>query len=499
MVTTPDIQNAIQQLEVKWNDPSARNGLFGNILKTVNIKNIRAINTEIDLAFPVTVISGTNGSGKTTVLQICSTAYSKNVGGKYYTLGYWIKAGLTGETPAIQEPAEIIFSFWDGSPALKFYHSDKRNRWEYPRRKKAERNVEFLKISDFVPRIEKRDKVNTTRSKIEIKNSEEIDSNIVQSISRVLNISYEEASEHSVGTSKNTWTEILPTVKRDNIIYSESHMGAGEQKVMRLIQDLEKLPKKSLILLEEPEITLHPDAQRGLAWYLMTLSYRQGHQIIVTTHSPEIFETFPKQARILLLRDNNGVQCLSKVPYLKAARELSSSVKTNKDIILVEDKVAQAFLTEILQRHNRSLLEQSSIVPIGNTKDVLRTVKSFREQNIRAVGVRDPDIGEDTATGLFSLPGDKAPESLLLDSENIARAEKFVDSIIEAFERAKVQGNGLTGSKWSKKIFEVLPNEAGIDVDHLADRLTLAWFSEPNNDEAAKTVVEKIKSCLEKD
>ncbi len=110
MVTTPDIQKAIQQLEVKWNDSSARNGLFGNILKTVNIKNIRAINTEIDLAFPVTVISGTNGSGKTTVLQICSTAYSKNIGGKYYTLGYWIKSALTGETPAIQEQAEIIFS-----------------------------------------------------------------------------------------------------------------------------------------------------------------------------------------------------------------------------------------------------------------------------------------------------------------------------------------------------------------------------------------------------
>lgn len=499
MVTTPDIQKAIQQLEDKWNNPSARNGLFGNILKTVNIKNIRAINTEIDLAFPVTVISGTNGSGKTTVLQICSTAYSKNVGGRYYTLGYWIKAGLTGETPAIQEPAEIIFSFWDESPTLKFYHSDKRNRWEYPRRKKAERNVEFLKISDFVPRIEKRDQVNTTRSKIEIKNSEEIDSNIVQSISRVLSIPYEEASEHSVGTSKNTWTEILPTVKRDNIVYSESHMGAGEQKVVRLIQDLEKLPEKSLVLLEEPEITLHPDAQRGLAWYLMTLSCRQGHQIIVTTHSPEIFETFPKQARILLLRDKNGVQCLSNVPYLKAARELSSSVKTNKDIILVEDIVAQAFLTEIFQRHDRSLLEQSSIVPVGNTKDVLLMVKSFREQNIRAVGVRDPDIGEDTATGLFSLPGDKAPESLLLDPENIARAEQYVNGIKDAFERAKVQGHSLTGSKWSKKIFEVLPNEIRIGVDHLADRLTLAWFSEPNNNEAAKTVVEKIKICLEKD
>ncbi len=115
------------------------------------------------------------------------------------------------------------------------------------------------------------------------------------------------------------------------------------------------------------------------------------------------------------------------------------------------------------------------------------------------VGVRDPDIGEDTAIGLFSLPGDKAPESLLLDSENITRAEKYQNGILDAFEKAKVQGNGLEGSKWFKKIFEILPNELGIDADRLADRLTLAWFSEQTNYRAAKTVVEKIKSCLEKD
>ncbi len=62
-----------------------------------------------------------------------------------------------------------------------------------------------------------------------------------------------------------------------------------------------------------------------------------------------------------------------------------------------------------------------------------------------------------------------------------------------------MQGNGLTGSKLSKKIFEVLPNEAGIDSDRLTDRLTLAWLSEPTNNEAAKTAVENIKSCLEAD
>lgn len=37
MTKMQDIQNEIQQLEEKWNDATARDGLFGNILKTVKI------------------------------------------------------------------------------------------------------------------------------------------------------------------------------------------------------------------------------------------------------------------------------------------------------------------------------------------------------------------------------------------------------------------------------------------------------------------------------
>ncbi len=498
MVTTNDIETAIKKINDKWNNLSAREGLFGNILKTVDLNNIRGmVNMNIQFTWPVTVIGGTNGSGKTTILQICSTAYSKNKGGRYHTLGSWIRAGLSEETPAIKNPATVKFDFWDQTPNLDIYYSEKRRRWEYPRRRKAERYVEFIGTANFTPRIEKKDRVHSFRSKLEIKDSTTIKPEILQSISRVLGITYEEGKEYSVGTSTGKWTEILPSIQRGNTIYSEPHMGAGEQKIVRLIQFLEKLPKKSLILLEEPELTLHPDAQRGLAWYLMKLSIRQGHQIIIATHSTEIFEAFPEQARILLIRDQNGVQCLPKVPYLRAARELSSSVKTNKYIILVEDEVAQSFLTEIIRRHNRSLLEQSCIVPIGNTDDIYRMVSSLRQQEVRAVGVRDPDIGQDIATGLFSLPGDEAPESLLLNNDNITRAESYIDGIQDAFEKARVQGNNLKGSKYSKKIFEALPHEIGIEKERLADRLTLAWLRK--NDQAAKTLVKEITSCLEID
>lgn len=137
-------------------------------------------------------------------------------------------------------------------------------------------------------------------------------------------------------------------------------MGAGEQKVVRLISTLEALPEKSLVLLEEPEISLHPDAQRGLAWYLMTLGRRKGHQIIIATHSTDIFEALPSKARVLIVRDKEGKpEILHNVKYLTAARELSSQLRTNNDLILVEDPVAKIMLQEAFRRHGRDLLDSA--------------------------------------------------------------------------------------------------------------------------------------------
>jgi hypothetical protein len=274
-------------------------------------------------------------------------------------------------------------------------------------------------------------------------------------------------------------------------------MGAGEQKVVRLVQKLEAIPDKAMILLEEPEITLHPDAQRGLAWYLMTLSARKGHQIIIATHSSEIFDTMPQESRILLVRNGVKVEALHKVPYLRAARELSRTIRTNKSLILVEDEVAKAFLEEMLRRHNRPVFDNTCVVPVGNTDDVNRMVKSLRTQQVKVIGVRDPDIGANEEAGLLSLPGEKAPEELLLGNENIEEAEKVLSGITDAFNRAKASGLGLAGSKWAKKVFSALPGELSASREFISDRLTLAWLA--RHESEAKVLVGQIEKALEGD
>ncbi|MCY1215327.1 AAA domain, putative AbiEii toxin, Type IV TA system [compost metagenome] len=494
MATAADIAKEVEEISKIWANPMARNGLYGNILKSTQIHAVRGISSNFEFLWPVTAIAGTNGSGKTTILQLCSAAYVKPGGGRNYKIGEWVRNALKDETPAFGAESSVGFSFWNDAPGFSIPYRKDRTRWDYPRRNNPERLVQFFGISTFAPRIERKDRLHVFRSQIEVTHSAPFDNQLLSSISKVLGVSYDSGKMQTVGLEKGGWTDDLPLIQRGECGYAEPHMGAGEQKVIRLMRALEALPQKSLVLLEEPEITLHPDAQRGLAWYLMNLARRKGHQIILTTHSTELFEALPEEARALIVRRKTGVDIISRAPYIAAARELSGVAKTNKDLILVEDAVAKGFLSDILVRHDKVLFKNTCIVPVGNTHDVYQLVQKFRDEGMRAIGVRDPDIGGAPANKVFSLPGDLAPEELLIGDNNIAATEKLMNGIGEAFDRAKIAGLGLNGSKWAKKVFPALANEMTVDLEKLRDRLTIAWLSE--NDPEAKDLASRIKLAL---
>lgn len=494
MANSAEIAKEVEEISKVWSNPSARNGRFGNLLKSVQVQGVRGITASLEFTWPVTAIAGTNGSGKTTMLQLCSAAYVRPGGGRNYKIGEWVRSALQDESPAFGDQSLVAFSFWNDAPGLQIPYRKDRTRWDYPRRNSPERLVQFFGISTFAPRIERKDRLHVFRSQIEVKESAPFDGDLINSMSKVLGVPYDSGMMHTVGLAKGDWSDDLPFVKRGQCGYAEPHMGAGEQKTIRIVRALEALPRSSLVLLEEPEITLHPDAQRGLAWYLMNLARRKGHQIILTTHSTDLFEALPQDARALIVRRKTGVDVIPRAPYIAAARELSGVVKTNRDLIFVEDVVAKAFLTDILERYDKPLLLNASIVPVGSTHDVYQLVQTFRSEGVRAIGVRDPDIGGAPAKHVFSLPGDLAPEQLLLADANIAAAESLINGVGDAFGRAKPAGFGLTGSKWAKQVFPAVAREMDIAQEKLRDRLTLAWLDV--NKTTAQELINGIRTAV---
>ncbi|RYF30482.1 MAG: ATP-binding cassette domain-containing protein, partial [Comamonadaceae bacterium] len=446
MATQADIDAVIARTNAIWSIPARRNEHYGNILKTVQVNAIRGMTAALEFSWPVVAIAGANGSGKTTLLQLCSAAYVGEQG-RAYRIGDWVRGAIANETPAFDATSSVAFSFWNDHPAVTIPYQRDRTRWGYPRHNNPTRRVEFVGITSFLPRVERKDRVHMFRSRLEIQESAAFDAPLMASICSVLEIPYERGELHTVSAAAGRyWQAWVPQIKKGEATYAEPHMGAGEQKVIGLIRSLEALPSSSLILLEEPEIMLHSDAQRGLAWYLMNLSLRRGHQIIVATHSTELFQALPIEARTVLVRKRTGIEVVPRAPYITAARQLARVATTNKDLVLVEDEVAQTFLIELMRKYDRTLLLNCSIVPVGNTVQVYQLVRKFRAERVRAIGVRDADTGDAPGAGIFSLPGTVAPEELLLHVANVALAEQIINGITDCYNRAVVAGVGLRGS-----------------------------------------------------
>lgn len=500
MATKEDVEQAISHINDTWNG-NAKYGVYGTTLDAVEISNIRGMNARFEFPWPVVAIAGTNGCGKTTALQMASTAYVQRVStARYYTVGRWVRPAFAAvnEASPVRDASHIKYEFSDDSPPITVAYHPAQRRWRYPRRGNPERFVQFIGIGNYAPRIETVDRTHLSRSRLEIRHSVEIDDRIVQSISRILGNTYQNASIHTVSVPDAAWTAEVPMLSRDGIRYAESNMGAGEQKLVRLVRVLEELPSKSLILLEEPELTLHSDAQYGFAWYLMTLARRKGHQIIVATHSEQIFEALPPEGRILISRELGSTNVVAHAPRLSAARALSNSVRTNRDLVFVEDSVAASFLDNIFQRFSGDLIRNATIVEVGSTREVLKLVRRLRATGVRAVGVRDPDIGPAPAEGMFSLPGLQSVEELLLHPENIERTEEILSGVRAAFARALALG-GQRGnaSERAKRVLAALALELRKSDSFVADRLALGWLMNAANGEAARRLTLDIRQCLD--
>jgi putative ATP-dependent endonuclease of the OLD family len=112
-------------------------------------------------------------------------------------------------------------------------------------------------------------------------------------------------------------------IKEDNFTVSAQEMGEGMQNaiVLAILQAFEQTQKKGAVLLiEEPEMFLHPQMQRTL--YKTLRKIGQTNQVIYTTHSPH-FVAVPDYNEILLVRKQAGKTYVttSNLPIDSSRRE----------------------------------------------------------------------------------------------------------------------------------------------------------------------------------
>lgn len=82
--------------------------------------------------------------------------------------------------------------------------------------------------------------------------------------------------------------------------YSSFNTASGEDVLVNLLGQILHMPNNSLILIDEIEVGLHPKIQRRLIDVLYIISQRQHKQFIITSHSYAVIDCVPKDSRIFI-------------------------------------------------------------------------------------------------------------------------------------------------------------------------------------------------------
>jgi len=157
--------------------------------------------------------------------------------------------------------------------------------------------------------------------------------------------------------------------KTKNLTYSEAYAGSGEIAVVKIIHDIFNANENSLLLLDEPETSLHPAAQKRLIGFILKQVKVKKLQVVISTHSPDIIDGMPPQA-IKILYESMGtgkINIIEKV-YPENAFVHIGRTFSNKKIIIVEDSFAKLIIDRILEKNGDNELFEVKYFPGGESR-----------------------------------------------------------------------------------------------------------------------------------
>lgn len=202
------------------------------------------------------------------------------------------------------------------------------------------------------------------------KTSKVLDSRLVQKISDILGSKYDEI--YVINHTFFNTPGFTFKLKKSGVDYTEAFAGSGEFAVINLVLKLSEIPQKSLILLDEPEVSLHPRAQKKLMEYLLAEVLSKKHQVVIATHSSNIIKYLPPDA-IKVFRENSFQQVELKSQYSSADEAFLELGDDPADIkyIYVEDKAAQAIIERVIFLSSEINSELFKIIYFGGGAEQL--------------------------------------------------------------------------------------------------------------------------------
>ncbi len=234
---------------------------------------------EVDISFSksLTAIMGVNCSGKSTVLHALACAFQPVSAGQDYKFNFF----FTPNSDALWNDSELEMTYLDENTQAEVTrkYQKKSNRWSPKYARRPKREVFFLGIDSCSPEIERERQtsyISYSTDAVENRQAE----HIREAISYIMDKQYTGITNNT--TRKKTMFGVRTA---DDLRYSALSMGAGEQRVFKILQLVYSAPAFSLILIDEIDLLLHVKALERLVEKLSDIALKRKIQIVFTTHS----------------------------------------------------------------------------------------------------------------------------------------------------------------------------------------------------------------------
>ncbi len=463
----------------------------------------------IEFRYPITVIAGENGTGKSTILACAACAYHGNNSiytpsdvdpeRPYYTFGdFFIFSSLDPKPKNIM----VLWHYSGKDSSEKDYPSHhiairKSTKWSHYDQRPI-RPVQFVGISRALPARE-RSVLRSHFTKSKALRGRKYSAEEKEKIGRILGQSYSTAGRAVSGSYSLH-------VAESKTYYSGFNMGAGEDSIFELVEIIHRLPEGSLLIIEEIETGLHPSAQVKLMEEIHEIVFSKHIQVILTTHSFDILKSVSEKGRIFLKRLSTEITPLYGISPTYAFSLMSTS-RIPELTIYVEDIIAQNLVNGCLPF---SLKNRCRTLEIGSIEALTGQLAAARRDSQigEVLGIYDGDTSEENLCKVFKshlqrdlseedirwfqshkalLPGNCAPEKWI---QNLLKESSLIKNISESIHATENElapiFNTINPSDHHNLFYE-LSNRLGCPIDEIKNIISAS---------ITKTFPEKFESII---
>lgn len=249
--------------------------------------------------------------------------------------------------------------------------------------------------------------------------------------------------------NKNNNTFGVRLFKQGKLV-NPNWISSGEQQLLSMAITMTLLDiKETLVIVDEPELHLHPVSQRRMLNLFLRLTEETGNQFILATHSPLFVtpESINYVARVSSVEGESRIATVNaeQIPRGKHAFQIINAQNNEKiffadKVVLVEGPSDEIFFSAFLKARGYLLSKEIAVVRVGG-KGLFNAYSAvLKAFSVPHAVIADIDylkqVGADGIKALFTL-NDKVVKDLLRDPAN-RDGEALIKKMQEAIENEDV-------------------------------------------------------------